>query len=299
MRVDPIYVSNLAGALNQSSSVEATLANELSSGLRVTSLQDDPAAVAESTVMASAISKDDTFVQTASGTQSMMQVSDSTLGEVVSQLTSAVALAISGSNGTENAANIASIEQQLTGIRDQVLSLANTSYLGQSLFAGSQGSVKPFTLDTSTSPATTSYVGDTSANYVETPSGQKIQTNLAGSAVFGSGTTGVFGALNQLIADFSGSTASATATADTGTLSAALSNVSAQRSLMDGSLSRLEATSTYTQTEESQLKVQQGSLVSADPASVATQLSSAETQNQALMSVMTALEKTDLFDYMQ
>ena len=299
MRVDPHYVSNLAGALNQSSSLEATLTNELSSGLRVTSLQDDPTAVAESTVMASAISKYDTFVQTASGTQSMMQVSDSTLGEVVSQLTSAVSLAISGGNGTANSANIASIEQQLTGIRDQVLSLANSSYLGQSLFAGSQGSVKPFALDTSTSPATTSYVGDTNVNYVETPSGQKIQTNLLGSDVFGSGSSGVFGALNQLIADFSGGTASASAVADTGTLSAALKNVSAQRSLLDGSLNRLQATSTYTQTEESQLKVQQGSLVSADPASVATQLSAAETQNQALMSVMTALSKTDLFSYLQ
>lgn len=299
MRVDPNYVSNLAGALNQSSSVEATLANELSSGLRVTSLQDDPTAVAESTLLSSAISKDDTFVQTASGTQSTMQVSDSTLGEVVSQLTSALSLAVSGGSGTLNSANIASIEQQLTGIRAQVLSLANTSYLGQSLFAGSQGSVKPFTLDTSTSPATTSYVGDTNVNYVETPSGQKIQTNLAGSDLFGSGSSGVFGALNQLIADFSGSTVSATAAADTGTLSAALGNLSAQRSLLDGSLSRLQATSTYAQTEESQLKVQQGNLVSADPASVATQLSSAEVQNQALMSVMTALEKTDLFDYLQ
>lgn len=299
MRVDPNYVSNLAGALNQSSSLEAMLTNELSSGLRVTSLQDDPTAVAESTIMASTISKDDTFVQTASGIQSMMQVSDSTLGEIVSQLTSAVSLAVSGSNGTLNSANIASIQQQLTGIRDQVLSLANTSYLGQSLFAGSQGSVKPFTLDTSTSPATVNYVGDTNVNYVETPSGQKIQTNLVGSDVFGSGSSGVLGALNQLIADFSGGTASASAVTDTGTLSAALSNVSAQRSLLDGSLSRLEATSTYAQTEETQFKVQQGSLVSADPASVATQLSSAEVQSQALMSVMTALEKTDLFDYMQ
>ncbi|WP_348266049.1 flagellin [Edaphobacter sp. DSM 109919] len=299
MRVDPNFVSNLAGVLNQSSSLEATLTNELSSGLRVTSLQNDPAAVAESTLMASAISKDDTFVQTASGTQSMMQVSDSTLGEVVSQLTSALSLAVSGSNGTLNSANIASIQQQLTGIRDQVLSLANTSYLGQSLFAGSQGSLKPFTLDTSTTPATTSYVGDTILNSVETPSGQKIQTNLPGSAVFGSGASGVFGALNQLIADFSGAPASSSTTADTGALSAALGQVSAQRSLLDGSLSRLQATSTYAQTEESQMKVQQGNLVSADPASVATQLSAAEVQNQALMSVMTALQKTNLFDYIQ
>jgi flagellar hook-associated protein 3 FlgL len=218
---------------------------------------------------------------------------------VVSQLTSAVSLAISGSNGTLNAANLASIKQQLTGIRDQVLSLANTSYLGQSLFAGSQGSVKPFVLDTTTTPATTSYAGDTNLNYVETPSGQKIQTNLAGSDIFGSGGSGVFGALNQLIADFSGASASASATTDTGTLSAALGQVSAQRSLLDSSLSRLEATSTYAQTNESQMKVQQGSLVSADPASVATRLSAAEVQNQALMSVMTALRKTNLFDYIQ
>jgi flagellar hook-associated protein 3 FlgL len=262
-------------------------------------LQDDPTAVAQSTMMASQISNDDTFVQTATGTQSMMQVSDSTLGEVVSQLTSALSLAVSGSNGTANSANLASIAQQLTGIRDQVLSLANTSYLGQSLFGGSQGSVKPFTLDTSTTPATTSYVGDTNLNYVETPSGQKIQTNLPGSDVFGSGSSGVFGALNQLIADFSGATASASATTDTGTLSAALSQLSGQRSLLDGSLSRLQATSTYAQTEESQLTVQQGSLVSADPASIATQLSAAETQSQALMSVISTLEKNSLFNYLQ
>jgi flagellar hook-associated protein 3 FlgL len=299
VRVDPNYVSNLSVALNQSSSTEATLTNELSSGLRVTSLSDDPSAAAQSTLLATAISSDDTFVQTASGTQSMMQASDSTLGEVVTQLTSAISLAVSGGNGTENASNIASIEQQLTGIRAQVLSLANTSYLGQSLFAGSQGSVTPFTMDTSTSPATTSYAGDTNANYVETPSGQKIQTNLVGSDVFGSGTTGVFGALNQLIADFSGSTAGATTSADTGTLTAALGNLSSQRSFLDGSLSRLQSTSTYAQTEESQLQAQQGTLVSANTATVATQLSAAETQGQALMSVISTLEKTDLFSYMQ
>jgi flagellar hook-associated protein 3 FlgL len=61
----------------------------------------------------------------------------------------------------------------------------------------------------------------------------------------------------------------------------------------------LQATSTYAQTEATQLKVQQGSLVAADTVSVATQLKSVEVQNQALMSVMSALQKTSLFDYLQ
>ena len=189
MRVDPNYISNLAGALNQSSSVEDTLTSELSSGLSVVTLQDNPVAVAESTLLASSIAQDDTFVQTASGESSLMQVADSTLGDVVTQITSALSLAVEGNNGTLNASNTTIIAQQLSGIRDQVLSLANTSYQGQYLFGGSQGSVQPFTLDTSTNPATTNYVGDTQVQFVETPNGQKLQVNLPGSAVFGSGSS--------------------------------------------------------------------------------------------------------------
>lgn len=298
MRVDPNYVVNLAAAVDQSSANENTLTDELSSGLRVSSLQNDPVAVAQSTLMTSAISKDDRYVQTASSESSLLQVADTTLGEVVKQLTSALSLAVQGNSGTLNASNLATVTQQLSGIRDQVLSLANTSYQGQYLFSGSQGSVQPFTLDTSTTPATTTYNGDASLQSIETPSGQKIQVNLPGSDIFG-GASGAFTALNQLIADLSGGAASATLTADTSALTTSIGQVSNQRSILDSSLSRIQSTSLYTQTQEAQLKVQQNSLVAADTATVATQLSSAETQHQALLSVMSAVQKTNLFDYLQ
>lgn len=298
MRVDPNYVVNLAEAVDQSSANENTLTDELSSGLRVSSLQNDPVAVAQSTLMTSAISKDDRYVQTASSESSLLQVADTTLGEVVKQLTSALSLAVQGNSGTLNASNLATVTQQLSGIRDQVLSLANTSYQGQYLFSGSQGSVQPFTLDTSTTPATTTYNGDASLQSIETPSGQKIQVNLPGSDIFG-GASGAFTALNQLIADLSGGAASATLTADTSALTTSIGQVSNQRSILDSSLSRIQSTSLYTQTQEAQLKVQQNSLVAADTATVATQLSSAETQHQALLSVMSAVQKTNLFDYLQ
>jgi flagellar hook-associated protein 3 FlgL len=298
MRADPNYISNLTLSIDQSSSAIDALTTELSSGLRVTSLQDDPVAAAQSLVIGSAIAKDDTFVQTASSEASMLQVTDSTLGEVVTQLTSALSLAVQGNDGTLSSANITAIVQQLSGIRDQVLSLANTSYLGSSLFAGSQGSVKPFALDTSTTPATVNYLGDTNVQYLETPAGQKIQVNLPGSSVFGTASSGVFGALNKLIDDYSSGASTATITTDTSTLTSSLGQVSQQRSILDSSLSRVQSTSTYAQTNESQLKVQQSTLVAADTASVATQLSSHETQYQALLNVMSALQKTDLFDYL-
>ncbi len=299
MRVDPNYIRNLAAALNQSTQQENTLTSELSSGLRVASLSDGPVAVAQSTLLGSSIAKDDTFVQTASSQSSRMQVTDSTLGEVVTQITSALSTAVSGNNGTLNASNLATIAQTLSGIRDQVLSLANTSYQGQYLFGGSQGSTPPFTLDTSTNPATAVYNGDSNVQFIATPSGQKIQVNLPGSAVFGSAGSGVLGALNQLISDFSGGATSAALTADTGALTTALGQLSSQRSTLDSALSRLQSTSTYAQTEESQLKVAQSNLVSADPAAVATQLSQAEVQHQALLSVINALGSSNLFSLMK
>jgi flagellar hook-associated protein 3 FlgL len=299
MRVDPNYITNLTAEVDQSASEEARLASELSSGLRVASLQDGSVAVAQSTLLGSSIAKDDTFVQTASNESSRLQVTDSTLGEVVAQITSALSTAVSGNNGTLNASDLASVARKLSGIRDQVLSLANTSYQGQYLFGGSQGSAPPFTLDTSTTPATANYNGDTSVQYVETPSGQKIQVNLPGSSVFGAAGSGVLGALNQLISDFSGGATTAALTADTGALTTALGQLSTQRSTLDSALSRLQSTSTYTQTEESQLKVAQSNLVSADPAAVATQLSQAEVQHQALLSVINALGSADLFSLMK
>jgi len=299
MRVDPNYVTNLSASLNQSTGLEQTLTSELSSGLRVASLQDDPVAVAQSTLLGSSIAQADTFVQTASSEASRLQVADSTLGEVVTQVTSALSTAVSGNNGTLNAGNIASVAQTLSGIRDQVLSLANTSYQGQYLFGGSQGSTPPFSLDTSTNPATATYSGDTNLQYVETPSGQNIQVNLPGSSVFGAAGSGVLGALNQLISDFSGGATTATITAHTSALTTALGQLSSQRSTLDSSLSRLQSSSTYVQTEESQLKVAQSSLVSADPATVATQLSQAETQHQALLSVINALGSSNLFSLMK
>ena len=301
MRFDPNYLSSLAAAIDQSSSVESNLTSELSSGLRVTSLQDDPGAAANASMIGSAIARDDSYVQAASGTQGMLQVADSTLGEVVTQVTSALTLAVQAGSGGLNASNIATIVQQLTGIRDQVLSLANTSYLGQHLFGGSQGSAPPFSLDTTTVPATTIYSGDQDVQSIETPTGQKIQVSVPGSAIFGGSNPGVLNTLNRLIADISGGASTATVTSDSSTLNASIGQISSQRSILDSSLSRIQQTSTYTQTEESELTVQQGSLVSADMATVATQLSGAETQHQALLSVMNALgsSNNDLFSFMR
>jgi flagellar hook-associated protein 3 FlgL len=296
MQVDPNYIQNLVGSLNAATANEAQLTNQLSSGLGVTSLASDPAAVGQSTLLSAAISQDDSYVQASATAQSRLQVTDSALGEVVSQLTSALSIAVEGANGTQNATDHLSTANQLSAIRGQVLALANTQYLGQYVFSGSDGSVEPFTQDNSTTPATTTYNGDTALQYTTTETGQQIQTNLPGSSVFG---VNLFAALNQIVNDFSSGATSTTLQGDTNQLSTVLNGVISQRSLLDNSLAQLQSTSSYAQTNATQLEAVQSTLVSADTASIATQLSSTETESQALMSTISTLEKNSLFDYLK
>src|SRR5262249_29683638 len=203
MRFDPFYLNSAVAALDQTSAIEQRLTNEISSGSRVNSLSDDPVAAGQNVFLSAQLKLNDSFSQTESSTVGMLQVADSTLGNVVSELTKALSLATEANNGTLNSSDLQSIASQLSGIRDEVLSLANTTYMNRYIFSGSQGGTTPFSLDSSVTPNTVTYSGDSVTSYVTTPNGQKIQTNLPGSQIFNSPTNDVLGTLNNLIADFS------------------------------------------------------------------------------------------------
>jgi len=63
-------------------------------------------------------------------------------------------------------------------------------------------------------------------------------------------------------------------------------------------LSRIQATSNYAQTDAAQLRATQSGLMSSNTVQVATDLKTVEMQHQALLSVMAALQKVNLFDYL-
>ena len=301
MRVDPSYISNLVGGLDQAQANSQQYSSEISSGVRVTSLSVDPIAAGENVLLLNQMQQDDSFTQTSSLVTGQLQVADSALGQVVSQLTEAVSLATGANNGTNNAGDSQSVANQLAGIRAEVLSLANTSYQGQYIFAGGKSSTTPFTLSTATSPATVTYNGDTDVNQLETPNGQSIQLNVPGSQIFsGTGTNNVFNALNNLIADYSSGTVNTgQAVSDTEALSSSLNYVSQQRVTIDNSITQLSSASTAISSQQTQLTAAQTNLMQADVAQISTQLSLSETQQTALEDVIAQLGSGSLFDKIQ
>lgn len=291
MRVNPNYIANLAVALNRSQATNQHLAEELSSGVRVNSLGEDPIAAGQNVLLLNQIQQDDTFTQSANLVTGRLQVADSALGSAVTQLTQAISLATSANNGTRNANDVQAIAKQLIGIRDEIVTLANTSYQGQYIFSGTQTASPPFSTSTTTNPAVTSYSGDSNVTYLRTPNGQRIQLNVPGDQIFsGPGSQNVFAALNNLIADYSSGTLNlAQATNDTQALTASLNYLSQQRVVLDNSITNLSVASSAVTNEKTQLTVAQTNLMQADVAQLATQLSLSETQQTALQAVIVQL----------
>jgi len=303
MRVDPSYVTNLVGSLDQAQASEQQLTAELSSGVSINALSQNPVASGENVLLLNQIQQDDSFTQSSNLVTGQLQVADSTLGSVVTQLTQAVSLATSANNGTLNPSNVRSIGQQISGILDEVQSLANTSYQGQYIFGGAQTGSAPFTTATGATPSVTTYNGDQNVNYLQTPNGQKIQLNVPGSQIFlGAGANSVFGALNSLVADYStGTVNTPQAISDTLALGTALNFVSQQRVVIDNSITQVTAASDAVTSDQTQLTAAQTNLMQADVGQVSTQLSLAETQQTALEDVIAQLDSSSnsLFSKLQ
>jgi len=303
MRVDPTYITNLVGALDQAQGKQQQLSSELSSGVSITSLSDNPVGAGQNVLLLNQIQQDDSFTQSSCLVTGQLQVADSALGQVVSQLTSAISTATAANNGTMNSSNLKTTAQELSGVLDEITSLANSNYQGQYIFAGGKTTTTPFSTSTATSPAVTSYNGDQDVNYLESPNGQKVQLNVPGNQIFlGSGANSVFGALNALIADYSSGTVDSTqAISDTTALGTALNYVSQQRVTVDNSINQLSAASGAISSEQTQLTAAQTNLMQADIPTVSTQLSLTETQQTALEDVIAQLESTsnNLFSKLQ
>ena len=294
MRVDATILQQLVSSAGQLQSRQGQIAGEISSGVRLQSLSDDPAAVAKAGNLSNSLQQADTFLTTATSVQNRVQAADSALAGVVSQLTSALTTVVGAEGGTLTPQQQSQAAQTLTTVRGSLLSLANSSYAGSYLFAGTATGSAPFT---QASDGTVSYVGDAGTQNLTLLSGGSIATNLPGSQVFTNAGASVFGALNSLITQLQGGGGS-TPTTLVNNLRGALSNILEQRQTLDSSLSRISDETSFQTAQETNLKAAQSTLLSADTVSLATSLSQVATQRSALLSTIATVEKGSLFDYL-
>ena len=109
-------------------------------------------------------------------------LADSTLNSVVTTLQQVVGLGTEGANGTLSATDRAAIVNELTRSETAHAALANTSYQGQYLFAGTAAWRLTQTNGSSSSGVT--YKGNTDVNQVTIGNGYSVQIDLPWIADF-------------------------------------------------------------------------------------------------------------------
>lgn len=279
-RVNPNPTPDLLAAIAQDRQAENTALQQLSTGLQVNQLSDNPAAAASDVLVHVQTGQDDQYLQNISDLQSQFQTADATLSSVVQAVTQAISLGVEGANGTLNDSDRQAVAEQLTGIRDQVLSLANQTYQGNYLFAGTATSTQPFTLD-ATQPNGVVYNGNEGVNSVQLASGLTSAINVPGDQIFTNASGNLIGSLNNLITAVQNNSGIAAANTS---LNQAFSELNVQRVFYGNALQQFQSTQTFLNSDKLQLSQQENTLVGADMSVSATNFQQASLATEAILS---------------
>ncbi len=294
IRVSPDVYSVILNGLQQVTQTDDQALQQLATGQKLNELSDNPAAAASLVTLRFQNDADTQYLQNISTVTGSMNVADSALSSVVEALTTAQSVGTEGAGGTLNSSNLQALAQEIQGIQQEVMGLANTSYNGEYLFSGTATATQPYVADSSSSSGVT-YNGNSNTNSVEISPGEAMPTNLPGSQIFSNSTNDVFQSLQDLYnalntdGDISGATAE---------VQSALNYVSTQQTFYGNSVDRLQSAQTFLTQQQTQLTETEGSMLDANMAQTITNLTQAQTTQQALLDAGANISQLDLFDYL-
>lgn len=294
MRVNPDPSNDILSALTRTQQEQERAAIQLATGKRVNVPSDDPAAAAAMVDNQARSAQTDQFVRSISTVTALQQTADSTLSSVVSALTRAINLGVQGATGTLSDSNRQSLAEELLGIKQQLLSLANLSFQGSYVFAGTATETQPFAVDANT-PSGVRYEGNQGVNQVTVGDGFQLAINKPGSDIFTAPGADVFQSIQDMInALESGGDVGATVVG----VRAAFDHVSAQRVFYGNTLNQMDAQETFLKSEQVQLASQENSLVGVDLAEAASRLANATSARNAAVTAVAKMSQMSLFDYL-
>ncbi|MEN4978036.1 flagellar hook-associated protein FlgL [Erwinia billingiae] len=310
-----IYDQQMRG-ISSSQASWLKVGEQLSSGKRVVNPSDDPVAAAQAVVLSQAQAQTSQYSTARGFATNNISQEETNLQQVTSVVQQAQTIVVAAANGTLSDDDRASYAQQLTGIRDQLLNLANTTDgNGRYMFAGYQTDKAPFTQDAN---GDVTYVGGDTPISQKVDSNRTMVTNHTGSQVFTSLTSNptaepdgsasesnIFTTLNTAIkalntplesADQATSDAASAALDKTNRgLKNSLNNVLSVRSVLGTQLTELDNLDSKGDDTKVNQATQMSNLVDVDYTSAISSYTMQQTALQASYKVFTDMSSMSLF----
>jgi flagellar hook-associated protein 3 FlgL len=183
MQISTNYLFDRASA--QMSQLQNDLAKsqaQISAQKQVLNPSDAPDQAASITRLKSVIGRNDNYASALDTVQARLETESTTLSSASDVLIRIKELAIQANNGTQGNTSRAAIATEMQGLRDQLLSLANsTDTTGNYVFSGSKVRTPAFTAD---STGAVSYQGDQTRMHVAVGDQRTIAVNRPGTNAF-------------------------------------------------------------------------------------------------------------------
>lgn len=230
----------LAGMQNNLSKLQ-DLQGQLSSGRRVSRPSDSPVDAIAAMQLRADQQRTEQYGRNIQDGVARLGSADGALTQVVSMLSRVRQLAVQGNNAANGPAELSAMADEVDSLRAGLITLANSSYLGRPLFAGTANVNAAFDATTG------AYLGNTGQvkrQVSDDPTTGQLAVNVPGSSVFGtlltdSADPGGLGVLQRLSRDLRAGDSTALG-ADLGDLDVGTEAVSTAHSLIGARYNRLQ-----------------------------------------------------------
>ncbi|MEC5407506.1 flagellar hook-associated protein FlgL [Paraburkholderia sp. MPAMCS5] len=177
------FTMNVATMSDQQAQLSQLYA-QISSGVSLSTPSDNPLGAAQAVQLSTTATSLSQYTSNQNTALASLQQEDTTLGSVNNVLQSIHTLVLRAGDGSLNNGDRGSIATELTSLRSQLMTLANsTDPQGNYLFAGYQSTSQPYSTNAA---GVVKYSGDTGTPAVQITDAHIVQTGDNGISIFGS-----------------------------------------------------------------------------------------------------------------
>ncbi|MEV5029664.1 flagellar hook-associated protein FlgL [Paenibacillus sp. LPE1-1-1.1] len=302
-------VSNNMGRMNN-------LQNQLSTGMKINKPSDDPVGITFSLRYRSEIDSNDQYTENVDSALSMLQYTDTTIGQAGDIVQRFRELLVLGSNGTNEQTSLNSIKTEVSQLYNQMIEIGNSQFNGKQVFNGEMTGTKPYsamTLEEAVDPLADppqlkayNNASDTGAIKFELAPGMTLATNITGNEVFGdpvssnsdTGSDNVFQLLHRAY-DMLATADQEGLTKLIGQVDTRMNTMLTKRAEIGARINRVEIIENRLKDADINLQTVKSKVEDADIAEVITNLKAEENVYQASLSVGAQLIRPSLVDFLR
>lgn len=292
-------------SMNSQQSRLYQLQAQIATGEKSSRAADDPVAAAQATSVRGEITRIDVERRMVGFARTILQQADTALGTGTDLMNMARDLVLQANNATLTANDRASIANQIRGLRDELVTVANTRDGSGAFVFGGQGTrTAPF-VETA---GAVDYIADPGTQQVGQDT--RVSTSLDGHAAFMSvpdgagGRQSVFAVLDAAVAALSDPAATtadiqaATEAAVNG-LDSGLASVSLARSTVGGQLRMIDQVESSLDNSDLDAQTRLSAIVDVDLAAAISEFAKIHNGLEAAMQTYSKLSSTSLFNYIR